>query len=80
MNWKNVNLKDNYERNQNILDSLSFDTLLLEISCNITDINKYTIMNQFNIDLENKIASAKEVMQNNLDNILKDAIEYRNID
>ena len=40
MDWKNVDLSSDYERSQDILSSYSFDTLLLEISCNIKDITK----------------------------------------
>lgn len=43
MDWKNVDLDDGYERDQNILDPYDFDTLLLEISCNVRDINPETI-------------------------------------
>jgi len=77
MDWKNINLSDRYEREQNIIDPLDFDTLLLEISCNIRDINKYTIREQFEIDLKARVESAKEVFENNLNNILIDAVKYR---
>lgn len=80
MDWKNVNLKDNYERDQNIIDPLNFDTLLLEISCNIRNINKETIKAQFEEDLKNRIQSAREVFNNNIDNILNEALKYRNQD
>lgn len=80
MNWNNINLKDNFERNQNIIDPLSFDTLLLEISCNIKEINKETVLKQFETDLQNRIISAREIILSNLDNIVKDAQEYRNND
>ena len=78
MNWENVNLKSSYERAQNIIDPLSFDTLLLEISCNVKNIDKETVMKQFEDNLKSKIQSAREVMLNNLDNIIKEAQEYRN--
>lgn len=80
MNWNNVNLKRNYERHQNIIDPLNFDTLLLEISCNIKDINAQTIKQQFEIDLQNRINSAREILEANLENILKESIEYQKID
>ena len=80
MNWTKVNLKSDYERNQNIVDPLSFDTLLLEISCNVLDINKETIKAQFETDLKIRIESAREVFNNNLENILKEAKEYRNME
>lgn len=34
MDWKNIDLASNYERNQTFLDGYSFETLLLEIDCN----------------------------------------------
>jgi hypothetical protein len=79
MNWENVNLTDNYERDQNIIDSLNFDTLLLEISCNISDKNltREEIRKQFETDLKNIIISAREIFNNNIDNILKQAQEER---
>jgi hypothetical protein len=80
MNWKNVDLKSPYESSQNIIDSYDFDTLLLEISCNIKEINKETINKHFKQVLKLKIESAKTVFNDNLDNILKEAIEYRNIE
>lgn len=80
MDWNNVNLKSDYERNQNIIDPLSFDTLLLEISCNIKNINDQTIKQQFETDLQNRINSAREVFEANLKNIMQDAIEYQNND
>lgn len=78
MNWNNVNLKSNYERSQNILDPYNFDTLLLEISCNINDINEHTVTAQFNEVLRIKIESAKDIFKSNLKNIVKEALEYRN--
>lgn len=78
MNWENVDLKSPYESSQNILDGYSFDILLLEIACNLPVINRETITVQFRESLHAKIESAKEIFENNLDNILKEALEYRN--
>jgi hypothetical protein len=77
IDWNNVNLKSAYERDQNIIDPLNFDTLLLEISCNCREIDKASIKKQFEEDLQSRIRSAREVFNSNLDNILKDAKEYR---
>ena len=77
MNWKNVDLNSAYERDQNILDGYSFDTLLLEISCNLREVNERTIREQFEISLRAKIDSAREVFENNLKNIVKMAIKER---
>ena len=77
MDWNNVDLDSRYERDQNILDGYSFDTLLLEISCNVREITKETVKKQFVISLNSKIQSAREIFNNNLDNIVKKAMEER---
>ena len=79
MDWNNINLQSNYERNQNILDPLSFETLLLEIQCNVKEINEESIKKQFEDDLKSKIQSAKEIFNSNLKNILEEAKRERNI-
>lgn len=79
MNWNNIDLKSS-ESSINILDPYSFDTLLLEISCNVKEISNETVKRQFFESLNSKIESAKEVFFANLDNITKEATEYRNID
>ena len=79
MNWNNVNLEDGYERDQNILDPYNFDVLLLEISCNIRDenLNAEEITKHFNEILNLKIECAKEVFNDNLKNIVKQAKKER---
>ena len=77
MDWNNIDLTDGYERSQNILDGYDFDTLLLEKSCNIKDINKESIKKQFYESLNSKIECAKSVFIANLDNILKEALKER---
>ena len=79
MNWSNVNLNDEWEREQSILDAYSFDTLLLEIHCNVKDINTETVRAQFMESLNSSIHSAKEVFEANLEAIVNKAIEERNI-
>ena len=77
MNWKNVDLTSGYERDQNILDSYDFETLLLEIHCNIPShlINEETIKKHFEEELKSKIECAKEVFYNNLKNITNQALK-----
>ena len=77
MNWNNVNLSDNYEREQNILDPLSFDTLLHEISCNCKEVTEHEVRRQFEEDLKSKIASAREVFEANLINLIEYAQNER---
>ena len=80
MDWTNVNLDSSYERDQHIIDPLSFDTLLLEVSCNLPEINRETIRAQFETDLKSRIESAREILNDNLDNLVKNAQAYRAID
>jgi len=77
MNWENVDLKSQYERSQNLLDNYDFETLLLEISCNIPDnkINEITVMEQALKSLNEKIRTAIEILNDNIKNITTKAIE-----
>lgn len=77
MNWKNVDLLSAYERDQPILDELSFEVLLLEIQCNLKEINERTVTEQFETDLQNRIESAREVFALNLSNLVKQANKER---
>lgn len=77
MNWENINLNDSYERDQNMIDPLSFDTLLLEISCNISEVTKENITAQFEEDLKQRIESAREIFNNNINNIFNQALKER---
>ena len=79
MNWENVNLIDSYERDQNILDPYNFDTLLLEINCNLRteNLTPEEITKHFNTILSSKIESAREVFNANLNNIVKQAQKER---
>lgn len=76
MDWNNVDL-NSHERDAYIIDPYSFDTLLLEISCNLREINHETVTAQFNESLNSKIQSAMEVFAANLDNIVKQAKKER---
>jgi len=75
MTWNNVNMNSDYEKEQNIVDPYNFNALLLEIQCNIKkeNITKENIIKQFNESLRNNLDSAKEVMESNIENIIKEA-------
>jgi len=79
MNWENVNLKDGYEREQNILDGISFEELLLTIHCNIStqNLSLESIEKQFNESLNSFVNEAKEIFKNNSLNILRYTQNYR---
>ena len=80
MNFLNINLDNDHERNTDILDGYDLETLFLEISCNLTEINEETVKQQFYESLNSKIQSAKDVFNANLKNIVKYAQEERAID
>ena len=80
MNFLNIDLKSDYERNADILDGYDLETLILEISCNLREINEETVKQQFYESLNSKIQSAKDIFNANLQNIVKYAQEERAID
>jgi len=77
IDWNNVNLKDSYERSRNILEPYSFDILLLEVECNLRDVNAATVTAQFESILQAKVAEAREIFAANLENIVVNAQECR---
>ena len=78
MDWKNVNLESSYERAQNILDPYNFETLLLEINCNIRDINSETVRAEAMAQIRAKFEQAVHILDENLNSITQKAIEERN--
>lgn len=79
MNWNNVDL-NSHEVESNIVDSYSFKTLLLEVECNLREVDKKSIERQFLDSLNANIESAKAVFYTNLDNILNESLKRRNLD
>ena len=80
MDYLNINLNNDHERNSNILDGYNLETLFLEISCNLREINEETVKKQFYESLNSKIQSAKDIFNANLQNIVKYAQEERAIE
>lgn len=78
MNFFNIDLNSPYETNQPILDSYNIETLLLEVSCNLRDINEKTVREQAIVSLKSKYDTAIEILEANIINITNKAIEYRN--
>lgn len=79
MDFLNINLNNDHERNTDILDGYDLETLFLEISCNLREINEETVKAQFYESLNSKIQSAKDIFNANLKNIVKYAQEERAI-
>ena len=46
MDWNNIDTSDNWEMSQAMLDAYTFDTLMLEVSCNVRVINQDTVRAQ----------------------------------
>jgi len=79
MDWKNISLNSQFERDQNLIENKTFDIFLLEVECNIKNISKEEIQKHFKNTLQGVIDVATNVFNSNLDNILKDANKTRKI-
>lgn len=77
MNWNNVNLTSEYERSRNLLENYTFDTLLLEVHCNLQEINEKTVKAQAIHVINAKYREALELLSANLTNITQQAINER---
>ena len=80
MDYLNIDVNSDYERNADILDGYNLETLFLEISCNLTEVNEETVKKQFYESLNSKIQCAKDIFNANLKNIVKYAQEERAIE
>ncbi len=76
-NWQNIDMNSAYETSLELVDGLTFDTLLLEIGCNCREINEKTVTEQFEADLECIVNNARDIFKANLKNIVKKAKETR---
>mgnify|MGYP003150671173 CR=1 FL=1 len=75
MDWNNVDLTNSYEKDQDFLNSYSFDTLLMEIHCNIPKekITPEVIMKHAKEVLKNRYDEALSILESNLTNITNEA-------
>ena len=73
--WKNVDLTT--EGDACIIDPLTFAGLLLEIDCNIPEIDEAAVRRQFAEDLERIADDARGVFEANLKNIVRHARKER---
>ena len=77
MNWRNIDLKSNYEKDRNFLDGYDFSTLLLEVECNLIEITRETILEHVKKEIEIRVKSANDILLSNVDNIVKYANKER---
>ena len=75
--WKNINLDSPCERALNLIEPLTFENFLLEINCNLPEINDKTVWAQFEEDLSRRIKDARWVFSQNLNNIVEYAEKSR---
>ena len=78
IDWNNIDLDSPCERDLNILDPYNFETLLLEIHCNIADkeINEKSVNDLFQELLNAKVVEARQIFKANLKNIVKYSKDY----
>ena len=77
MDWNNIDLKSAYERNKNLLENYTFETLLLEVHCNLREVNRETVKAEALKQIKSKYEEAIEILEANLDNLTQYAIEEK---
>ncbi len=75
--WDNIDLTYAYERDKNMLDPYSFEDLLLEIRCNLKDINSQTVLVQARESIDAKYREAIGILNANIYNIIQYAKSER---
>jgi len=71
--WNNIDMHSPYETSLNLVENLTFDTLLLEIGCNCRTIDERSVTQQFEEDLRSRVADARVIFQANLQSIIRKA-------
>lgn len=73
--WK---LGDDLNECDNVLDSFDFDDIILALQCNEKVIDRRAVKRVFNEILEGRLQDAENILNNNLDEIIKAAKASRN--
>ncbi len=76
--WNSIDMNSPSQTGLELIDSLTFDTLLTEIECNCPQINVETVTKQFEEDLQSRIRSAREIFLANRPGIIRKANQIRN--
>lgn len=77
IDWNNVDLTSAFESSRNLIENLTFDALLIEIGCNLRDINAQSVRAQFETDIQSRVMEAREIFAANLANIVRHARKER---
>ena len=77
VNWSMIDLSSPHETSLPLIYEYTFDGLLLEISCNLREINEKTVMAQFEEALSSRTQSARDIMKENITSIVDHAKAQR---
>lgn len=72
--WK---LGEDIDRNDNLLDSISFDELILTVHCNCQEITQEVVEKELNRILEIRMQDMKYLLEKNIDEIITEAKKGR---
>jgi hypothetical protein len=75
--WNSIDMNSPSQTGLELIDSLTFDTLLMEIGCNCPEINVETVTKQFEEDLQSRVRSAREVFLANRAGLIRKANQVR---
>lgn len=73
--WTNLELPE--DNDLNLLEAYSIDALLLEVSCNLPEINAKTVKAQALESLATNLQDFHAILDANLDSIVKEALAQR---
>ena len=74
--WK---LGEDVDRHDNLLDSISFDELILTVHCNCQEITQEAVEKELNRILEIRVQDMKYLLENNIDKIITEAKKGREL-
>lgn len=77
MDWNNVDLNSPSESGSCLVDPYTFDALLLEIECNLPEINLITVREQAMNSIQSRYEEAIDILTSNLINITNHALKER---
>lgn len=77
MDWNNVDLNSPSESGSCLVDPYTFDSLLLEIECNLPEINLVTVREQAMNSIQSRYEEAIDILTSNLINITNHALKER---
>lgn len=77
VDWSNVDLSDGYNRDLKIIEPLTFAVLLLEVNCNLPEITPEAVLHQFETDLQGRIEEARQIIRDNIGNVVRYARRER---